>query len=80
LTIVVSDTSPIRALTDESAGHAMAKRLGLAPIGVLGLLVRAKQRGLVFTFAPLIDQLVDELGSFNSMTLRAEILRLAGET
>jgi predicted nucleic acid-binding protein len=67
-------------LLDESAGRAMAKQLGLWPIGVLGLLVRAKQRGLVGAVAPLIDQLVAELSFFISNSLRSEILLLAGET
>jgi predicted nucleic acid-binding protein len=57
----------------------MAKRLGLSPIGVLGLLVRAKQRGLVTLVQPLLDQLENDLGFFISRSLRSEILRLAGE-
>jgi uncharacterized protein len=66
-------------LIDEAAGRSMAKRLGLSPIGVLGLLVRGKQRGLVNLVEPLLDQLEDELGFFISGSLRAEVLRLAGE-
>jgi len=66
-------------LIDESAGRAMAKRLGLLPIGVLGILVRAKQRGLIVTVAPHIDRLARELGFFISGSLRVEILRSAGE-
>jgi hypothetical protein len=31
---------------DEAAGREMARRLGLLPLGMLGTLVRAKQRGL----------------------------------
>ena len=57
----------------------MAKRLGLVPVGVLGLLVRGKQRGLVDLVEPLLDQLEDELGFFISESFRAEVLRLAGE-
>jgi len=66
-------------LIDESAGRAMAKRLGLLPIGVLGTLVRAKQRGLIVTVAPHIDRLERELGFFISGSLRVEILTSAGE-
>jgi predicted nucleic acid-binding protein len=57
----------------------MAKKLGLLPIGVLGILVRAKQRGLLAEVQPLLDRLRSELGFFISDRLRAEILRLAGE-
>jgi predicted nucleic acid-binding protein len=66
-------------LIDEAAGRAMAKRLGLSPIGVLGLLLRGKQRGLVTLVAPLLEQLEQDLGFFISKSLRAEVLRLAGE-
>ncbi len=57
----------------------MAKRLGLLPIGVLGTLVRAKQRGLITAVAPSIDRLERELGFFISASLRAQILQSAGE-
>jgi hypothetical protein len=39
------------------------------PIGVLGLLVRAKQRGLVALVEPLLDQLENDLGFFISGSL-----------
>jgi predicted nucleic acid-binding protein len=66
-------------LIDEAAGRATARQLGLSPIGVLGLLVRGKQRGLVASIRPLLDRLQGDLGFFMSETLRIEVLRLAGE-
>jgi uncharacterized protein len=66
-------------LIDEAAGREMARQLGLLPIGVLGTLVRAKQRGLLSAVGPLIDQLKSELGFFISTPLRNEMLRIAGE-
>jgi len=66
-------------LIDESAGRAMALRLGLLPVGVLGTLVRAKQRGLIESVGPLIERIQGEIGFFVSQTLRTEILRRAGE-
>jgi predicted nucleic acid-binding protein len=66
-------------LIDEAAGRTMAKRMGLLPVGVLGLLVRAKQRGLLGEVSPLIDRLKSDLGFFISDRLRAEVLRLACE-
>jgi uncharacterized protein len=66
-------------LIDEVAGRTMAKRLGLLPVGVLGLLVRAKQRGLLPEVRPLLDRLKMDLGFFISDPLRAEVLRLARE-
>jgi uncharacterized protein len=66
-------------LIDEAAGRAVVRRLGLLPIGVLGILVRAKQRGLVSAGGRLIDRLRGELGFFISAALKDEILRNAGE-
>jgi uncharacterized protein len=66
-------------LIDEAAERSMARRLGLMPIGVLGLLLRGNQRGLVTLVEPLLDQLEKDLGFFISQSLRAEVLRLAGE-
>lgn len=55
-------------------------RLGLQPIGVIGLLVTAKSRGLVATIAPLLGQLSESLNFFISNELRKESLKLAGES
>lgn len=66
-------------LIDESAGRAVARQLGLLPIGVLGTLLRAKERGLVGLLGPMLDRLQRELGFFISEDLRSEILRRAGE-
>jgi uncharacterized protein len=66
-------------LIDERAGRRVALRLGLEPVGVIGLLVRAKARGVVPSLNPLLDRLRSELGFFISDALRAEALRLAGE-
>ncbi len=66
-------------LIDEAAGRAVAIQRGLAPLGVLGILLRAKQRGLIHELKPLLDQLQNELGFFISVELRLEVLKHAGE-
>lgn len=66
-------------LIDESAGRAEALRRGLAPLGVLGILLRARQRGLVTALQPLLDRLQNELGFFISPELRVMVLKQAGE-
>jgi predicted nucleic acid-binding protein len=66
-------------LIDESAGRTEALRRGLAPLGVLGILLRAKQRGLVAALQPLLDRLQNELGFFISNELRSIVLKQAGE-
>lgn len=66
-------------LIDESAGRAMARKLGLLPIGVLGILLRSKQRSLIPAVKPLLDCLEREIDFRIAGPLRAEILRRAGE-
>jgi len=66
-------------LIDESAGRAAALRRGLTPLGVLGILLRAKQRGLIDSLRPLMDRLQNELGFFVSPELRSAVLEQAGE-
>ena len=70
---------PEAILIDEAAGRAVAKELGLEPLGVLGVFLRAKRSGLIVQVAPLMERLKRELRFFVSRQLEAEILRLAGE-
>lgn len=44
-------------LMDERAGRAHAEQLGLAVTGTLGVLVRARRRGLIGPLAPLVSTL-----------------------
>ncbi len=66
-------------LIDETAGRAIAVQRGLRPLGVLGILLRAKRRGLVREVSPLLDRLRSELGFFLSPKLVEHVLRQAGE-
>lgn len=66
-------------LVDERAGRQIASRCGFTVMGTLGLLVRAKQRGLCALVAPLLDRLRDELNFFVSSGLRHAVLKQAGE-
>lgn len=66
-------------LIDETAGRAVARQHGLFPVGVLGVLLRAKQRRLIHAVVPLVDRLQSELGFFISSALRADVLEQAGE-
>ena len=65
---------------DEAAGRTEATKVGLAVIGTLGILLRAKQQSHVAAIRPLLDHLQDELGFFIFGELKAEIFRRAGES
>ena len=66
-------------LIDESDGRRIAAEKGVPIMGVLGVLIRAKDRGLVSAVLPLAHRLRDELGFFLSEATLAEARRLAGE-
>lgn len=66
-------------LVDESLGRAVAVRLGLRTIGILGILVEARARNLIPKVAPLLDLLEQEAGFWVAPALRTRVLQLVGE-
>ena len=65
-------------IMDELKGRRYARRLGIPLTGTVGVLLTAKQRGLVPALAPLFDQLKQN-GFFLSSSLIHKALQLAGE-
>lgn len=66
-------------LVDERRGHQVAVELGIKTIGILGILLQAKRSGLLPAVRPCLDQLKQEAGFWIAPTLRARVLKLAGE-
>ena len=66
-------------LIDERLGRREALQLGLPIIGILGILVVAKQRGLIQLVQPVLNALITQAGFRVSSHLYSQILRLAGE-
>lgn len=66
-------------LMDERAGRAVARREGVEVIGVLGVILEAKHRGLIESVSPLLDQLQNHHQFFIGEQLRRQVLRAAGE-
>lgn len=65
-------------ISDDKQARAAAKRLGVTVVGTVGVLVRAKQTGVISAIKPILDDL--ELNSFFiSRALREEALKLVGE-
>ena len=65
-------------ISDDKQARAAAKRLSVVVIGTVGVLVRAKQNGVVSAIKPILDDL--ELNSFFiSQALREEALKLVRE-
>ena len=65
-------------LMDERRGRRAARRRGLTVIGSAGLLLQAKERGLIPALAPILERW-RQSGYFLSATLVKEVLERAGE-
>ncbi len=65
-------------IIDERLARRHAKRLGMRLTGTLGILLKAKQLGMVGAIEPLIEQL-RQSGIRLGDDLIAEVLKLAGE-
>ena len=65
-------------LMDERRGRCRALQSGLTVVGTLGILIQARQRGLVGPLRPLLDQL-RQLPFHMSESLYTEVLRHVGE-
>ena len=65
-------------ISDDKQARLAAKHLGVAVIGTVGVLVRAKQSNVISALKPILDDL--ELNNFFiSRALREEALRIVGE-
>ena len=66
-------------LLDDKLGRRVARSLNLPVVGTLGILVGAKDRGLISAVGPVIDEMVAQ-GRHISPDLREQALLSAGET
>jgi uncharacterized protein len=66
-------------LIDEENGREIAAELGLKRIGILGILLRAKNEGLISSLTPVFESLQREANFWISPALREHVLRQAGE-
>jgi len=60
------ECSPPFVLMDEKEGRRAAQRLGLKTVGVVGVLIEAKARGLIAEAGPLLERLRQEAGFYLS--------------
>ena len=68
-----------RILIYERRGRQKAIDLSLRPVGVLGVLLRAKQDGLISAVKPLLDRLINDAGFFVNVKLYQDVLISANE-
>ncbi|HSS48261.1 MAG TPA: DUF3368 domain-containing protein [Thermoanaerobaculia bacterium] len=68
-----------RILIDEREGSRTVERSGLEPLGILGVLLRAKREGHLESVKEMMIALRDEVGFYIRRDLFAKVLQLAGE-
>ena len=66
-------------LLDERKGRVVASRLGLNYIGLLGVLIEAKNQHLINEVKPVMDDLIGKAGFWISQQLYHYVLQVAGE-
>lgn len=66
-------------LLDERRGRFVASRLGLKFIGLLGVLIEAKENDFISAVRPILDDLVTKAGFWVSQKLYTRVLQAAGE-
>jgi uncharacterized protein len=67
-----------RTVLDDKKARRVARELGVTVTGTVGVLLRAKQRGIIPALRPLLDDL-QGMGFRVSNSLREQALRQAGE-
>jgi predicted nucleic acid-binding protein len=67
-------------LLDERKGRKVAQNLGIKKItGLLGVLLEAKQKGLIANIKPIIDQLITDNNFWISNNLYQKVIQISGE-
>jgi hypothetical protein len=66
-------------LLDERKGRLVASHLRLKFIGLLGVLIEAKHKGLIVGVKPIMDDLIRKAGFWISPQLYKHVLQVVGE-
>lgn len=73
------ELSANRLLIDERLGRSVATSYGLKLRGLLGILIYAKQQGLIPVLKPILDRLINQAGFRVSQALYDRALQEVGE-
>jgi uncharacterized protein len=73
------ELSANRLLIDERLGRNVAASCGLKLRGLLGILINARQQGLIPVLKPILDRLIDQAGFRVSQSLYDRTLQEVGE-
>ncbi len=67
-------------LIDERAGRKVADHFGVRYIGLLGVIIEAKQKKLIPKVKPVLDDLISKAGFWINLNLYNRVLQAAGES
>jgi predicted nucleic acid-binding protein len=73
------ETREPQILLDEREARQVAQNLGLQVIGTLGILLLAKNRGIITQVQPLLDVMINHAQYWVSLPLYEQVLRQARE-
>ena len=76
---LATELHPESVLLDDKLARQMARRLGVPVTGTLGVMLRAKQVGLILELRPLVTRLQSEGGYYIDPDLIEKALLAAGE-
>ena len=76
---LASESSETLLITDDRKARAAASRLGIACIGLIGLIVKAKQDGRLSSVRAELEPLEKQGGLYLSDEVKTEALVLVGE-
>jgi len=77
--VLALENSGSLLIMDERRGRLAAVNLGIDVIGILGILLVAKRKGLIAALAPEIERLQTQVGFRIRPDLKEAVLRAAGE-
>jgi predicted nucleic acid-binding protein len=75
---LAAEMSDIVIVLDDKKARRVARQMGLKIVGTLGILLRAKQQGIIAEVHPILEKL-KRTGFRCSPSLYDEVLRLSGE-
>ena len=76
--ITLSQEQKCRIILDDRQARRVGQDMGLRVIGTVGILILAKQRGILSTIKPVLQNL-DDTGFYISEALKDEALHIAEE-
>lgn len=76
--IALASEKDCRLIADDKQARAVAGQIGVQVIGTVGVLIRAKQQGVIVALRPILDEL-ERNDFYFTRALREEALRLVDE-